>query len=206
MPGIFGAFGAVFGVVGLALAAGGLALAAFLLYRVVLRRRTLEAGLTAEAECLETYVTSEAAYDEDRDRYTRTMRHVILGFRTEDGRDVRIRDRSGAPRVVGDFVTVRYLPERPQDAAVAGRPTGIFAVGVGLGLFFCLVTVGVGVLFAVFGFAFGTVAEVVPTHGFPSGFSSPGWPSDQPGPGFPSVVPVVPGPNGVPTPVWPSGF
>ncbi|MFJ1792560.1 hypothetical protein [Kitasatospora griseola] len=43
---------------------------------------------------------------------TVTRRHVVLGFRTADGQDIRVKDTTGVPRVDGDRVTVRYLPSR----------------------------------------------------------------------------------------------
>jgi hypothetical protein len=78
-------------------------------------------------------------------------RHVIVGFFAADGREYRIDDSSGRPRVRGDFVPVRYLPARPQDAVAADAGQGS-SVGVVLMLAFLAVFALVGLFFAAIGF------------------------------------------------------
>lgn len=111
--------GVVFVIVGVVLVAASAALGTAVVRGIRLQRRILAHGLTAEARCLETYVT----HDADR---TSSTRHVILGFRTQDGADIRIEDTSRVPRVVGDITRVRYLPDRPHRAITAGSSPMIF--------------------------------------------------------------------------------
>ncbi|MER7585335.1 DUF3592 domain-containing protein [Kitasatospora sp. NPDC097691] len=176
----------VWSVVGVVGSVAGAAALVGVALRVRLRARTLAQGLTARARCLETYLTVETR-GTGSERRTSTERHVIMGFRTADGRDVRFRDGSGAPRVVGDQVPVRYLPERPRRAVIAdGHPSGITAPLV-VGAVVGLVTVGLGVAFAVAGFR-GAHGEA----------DAPA-PLTSPGPQFPG--------HQVPDPGWvPSGY
>ncbi|MCB5169710.1 DUF3592 domain-containing protein [Streptomyces bambusae] len=147
-----GAFGLVFGLVGLLFAAVGVTMAVVLVRRLMLRSRTLARGLTAEARCLDTYVTH---HRREEGPGTRSRRHVVLGFRTRDGQDVRVEDLSGVPRVVGDFVQVRYLPEHPQRAVALGPGAPGAAVGAVLGVVFSAVFACVGLFFASVGLGLG---------------------------------------------------
>jgi hypothetical protein len=142
-----GAIGVVFGIVGLVFAGIGMALGIALVRRTLSRNRALAHGLTAEAQCLDVYVTRRVDGPGNR--------HAILGFRTVDGQDIRIEDNSGRPRVVGDFVQVRYLPHRPQDATVTGGSAAGSALGLVVGLAVSVMFVGVGLAFALGGFGMG---------------------------------------------------
>ncbi|WP_406197213.1 DUF3592 domain-containing protein [Kitasatospora sp. NBC_01560] len=148
--------GILFGIVGSVFAALGPAMAVAAVHRARLRARTLANGLVAQAVCLETYVTEERVGTDLSDRRTRSVRHVILGFRTFDGRDVRFRDTSGAPRVVGDHVPVRYLPDRPHRAVTADRGTSGAVAGAVVATVFGLVFAVTGLFFAFLGFGIAT--------------------------------------------------
>ncbi|MBM9508904.1 DUF3592 domain-containing protein [Actinacidiphila acididurans] len=121
--------GIMFVIGGAVLVAASAALGTAVVRGIRRQRRTLARGLTAEARCLETYVT----HDGD---HSSSTRHVILGFRTQDGSEIRIEDTSRVPRVVGDVAQVRYLPDRPHRAIVIGSSPMIF--GWTLLTIFCL--------------------------------------------------------------------
>jgi hypothetical protein len=146
-----GAFGLVFGFVGLLFALVGVAIGVSLIRRAVMQQRALNYGVPAEARCLDTYVS--------RDSEGSSTRHVILGFTTKEGQAVRF-EPAGAPRmmVAGDFVTVRYLPENPEKAAVVGSGGAGAMVGLVIALAFCSVFTLVGLMFAAGGFGFGFFA------------------------------------------------
>ncbi len=139
-----GAMGTVFGLVGSVFAVAGVGMAVALVRRLAGRRRALAHGLPAEARCLETYTT--------RNGDGPSHRHTILGFRTQDGREVRIDDTTSRTVVVGDVVTVRYLPERPERAAVVGSGGAGTWVGAFSAIAFCAVFTAMGLVFAVMGF------------------------------------------------------
>ncbi|RKT17566.1 uncharacterized protein DUF3592 [Streptomyces sp. 1114.5] len=193
--------GYVFGFIGLLVICGGLALPIAAARKARMRERILAVGLAAEARCLETYVTQERVSGSDSsDRRTRAVRHVIIGFRTADGRDIRFEDSSGVPRVVGDHVPVRYLPDMPHRAVTAdrgrsGAKTG-FAVAALVGLFFA----GVGAAFAVSGFEIASGSHDLPTRPLPTGRSVP-----LPGGSLPSDI-VCTGDGNATTLVCPDGF
>ncbi|MFI5527253.1 DUF3592 domain-containing protein [Kitasatospora sp. NPDC051853] len=194
---VFQVFGTVFGVVGLLVAGIGVFLGVTLVRRMRTRSRVLAGGLLAEAVCLETYMTHSGGHSTPH----RSARHVILGFRTEDGQEVRIEDTSRVPRVVGDHVTVRYFPDRPQHAAATDAPPAGTPVAVVIGLAVCAIFTCVGVLLATVGFGVSATAPDLPgPRSFPSDFPAPGsFPSGFPGPrSFPSDFPA-PG-------SFPSGF
>ncbi|MFD7901781.1 DUF3592 domain-containing protein [Kitasatospora sp. NPDC059747] len=115
----------VWSIAGVAGLAVGVTILAFTVARIRLRARILAHGLVTDATCLDTYVTV-GTHGTGEDRRPSGERHVIIGFRPEDGRDVRFRDTSGVPFVKGDRMQVRYLPHRPQRALTADRhPSGI---------------------------------------------------------------------------------
>ncbi|WP_327287996.1 DUF3592 domain-containing protein [Streptomyces sp. NBC_01198] len=171
---IGGVFGVVFGMIGLLFACAGAAFGLTLVRRTRWRRRALAQGLTAEARCLETYVARDhSAISAGGFSTSSATRHVILGFRTRDGRDIRIEETSRVPRVVGDFVEVRYLTEHPERATVAGAsPSGV-SLGLVVGLAFCAVFTCVGLLFAATGFGIGYFG-LATSSGSSAGFSDPG--------------------------------
>ncbi|QMU77532.1 DUF3592 domain-containing protein [Streptacidiphilus sp. PB12-B1b] len=151
-----GAMGAVFSLVGFLFAVLGVVMAVTLLRRAVGRGRALSHGLTAEARCLEAYVT--------RSSDGSSRRRVILGFTTVDGQQIRIEETPRGPIVAGDFVQVRYLPERPQQAVQVGGSVAGTAVGTVFGLVFCSCFVAVGLAVGLSGlgvglFAFGPFAN-----------------------------------------------
>lgn len=144
--------GYFFGVIGLLVMAVGPAFPIAAVHKARLRARTLAHGLTAEARCLETYVAEGRVGTDPSDRRTRSVRHVILGFRIPDGRDIRFRDTSGVPRVMGDHVPVRHLPDQPHRAVAADRAPSGTAAGIAASVFVGLFVAGIGPVFAVMGF------------------------------------------------------
>ncbi|MFF4383193.1 DUF3592 domain-containing protein [Kitasatospora sp. NPDC001547] len=143
------AVGIVFGAIGLLAVGLGVVKPVLGIRRARLDLRTLAEGLSAEARCLETYTTQER---DPSSRRTRTERHVILGFRTRDGAEVRLEDTSGAPRVVGDRVTVRYLPDRPHRAVVVDRARAGIAARIAGDVLIGLLVVACGTVFAISGY------------------------------------------------------
>jgi hypothetical protein len=143
-----GALGAGFGTVGLLFAMVGVGLGVFLIRSMVSRKRILATGLTAEAVCLDTYTRSRGENG--------SSRHAILNFTSHDGRVVRFDTVILTPMVTGDFVTVRYPPERPEKAVLVHTGVSRAANGVGmvLGLVFCGVFTLGGLFFAIAGFGF----------------------------------------------------
>ncbi|MFD8595479.1 DUF3592 domain-containing protein [Kitasatospora sp. NPDC059646] len=151
------AFGIVFALVGLLVAALGTTPIVLLLRWNSRRNRVRTTGLLAEAEVLEAHVTHHHHHEDRAHSVTvGSRRHVVLGFRTADGEDVRVGDPSGVPRVVGDRVTVRYLPENPGGALpvvpegparriVLALVIGVLAVFAVVGLLFAVVGVGIAV-------------------------------------------------------------
>lgn len=71
-------------------------------------------------------------------------RHPILGFTTSEGREVRLEDPSLRSRTVGETVTVRYQPHRPELAV----PTDVtrsewVAAGAAIAGLGCCVVAGI---------------------------------------------------------------
>ncbi|WP_343236180.1 DUF3592 domain-containing protein [Streptomyces arenae] len=101
-------------------------------------------GRTAEARCLRSYTTTSGGGETS---VTTTLHHVYE-FTTAEGRAVRIDERDGAPTVVeGDFVTVYYLPERPEKATAQPPAQGRLAAGTGCSLAFFVVFIGFALAF-----------------------------------------------------------
>jgi len=146
-----GAVGSLFGLVGFLFALVGAGLCVALVRGAVLRQQALTRGLSAEARCLDTYVT----HDADGDRH----RKAVLGFTAADGQAVRM--TVGAPRtmVTGDLVQVRYLSNRPQRAAVVGSGGPAALIGTAIGVVTCL-------LFTIGGLILGTVGLGLGVLGF----------------------------------------
>lgn len=136
---VFGLVGLLFAGIGVALLIGGIRTAAN-------RNRILASGVTVEARCLDTFTR--------RDSEGSGSRHAILGFTTRDGREIRIQPAVSGPIVVGDFVPVRYDPQRPERAVLVGD--GSSRVGNGcamaVGLVVCTGFIVIGLLFAAGGF------------------------------------------------------
>ena len=63
----------------------------------------------------------------------------------------------GAPRtmVTGDLVQVRYLPDRPERAAVVGSGGSASLIGTAVGVVACLLFTFGGLFFGVVGFGLG---------------------------------------------------
>ncbi|MEU5597333.1 DUF3592 domain-containing protein [Streptomyces sp. NPDC020298] len=90
-------------------------------------------GLTAEARCLRSYTTTSGGGDTS---VTTTMHHVYE-FTTHDGRTVRFDETNGpATTLEGDFVTVHYLPDRPEKATAHAPARGKLAASTGCMLAF----------------------------------------------------------------------
>ncbi|MFJ6384372.1 DUF3592 domain-containing protein [Kitasatospora sp. NPDC092039] len=149
MPQDGAAVGIVVGAIGLLAVGLGVVKPVLGVRRARLDLRTPAEGLSAEARCLETYTTQER---DPSSRRTRTERHVILGFRTRDGAEVRLEDTSGARRVVGDHATVRYLPDRPHRAVVVDRGRAGIATRIAGDVLIGLIVVAWGTVFAISGY------------------------------------------------------
>jgi hypothetical protein len=138
---------AVFGTVGLLVALFGVAGLFLLLRNLARRNRVLATGITVEARCLDTYTSRSAEGP--------SSRRAILGFTTREGREIRIEPAVTGPIVTGDFVPVRYAPERPELAFVVETGRGN-ALGNGcalvIGMFVCGMFILVGLVFAAGGF------------------------------------------------------
>ncbi|MFD8081885.1 DUF3592 domain-containing protein [Kitasatospora sp. NPDC059722] len=170
--------GVFFVIVGLVLAGAGLASAIGVAGGANRRARILQDGVPAEGQCLETFVTVERRVGSDLSDPGRHVRHTIIGFRTADGRDIRIEETSGVPRVVGDHVPVRYLPLEPHVAMAVDRSPAGQAAASGA-------KVAMGVVFMVVGLFVVVVGIGIASGGFDSGPPHvPGFPApQQPGPG-----------------------
>ncbi|MEU3505428.1 DUF3592 domain-containing protein [Streptomyces hundungensis] len=142
-----GAFGVVFGCVGLLFAGVGIWLLVWSVRTMSTYRRTLREGLMAQARCLETYVSRH----HHSNGFTHSQRHLIVGFRTADGYDVRARVSSRRPFVAGDLVPVRYLPQRPDRAIADEAPAGVGVVSCLFGGVMVVITC-LGLFFAAMGF------------------------------------------------------
>ncbi len=138
--------------------------AVFLLARISSRSREVGAawsgGFTAEARCLRTYQTFDAAGG----GHGRTTLHHVYEFTTREGPSVRFTESGGPVTTVeGDVVIVHYTAERPERATAHAPAPGRLAAGQGcayafLGVFiaFCLVFMAVAHLI------FSAVDEVMP--------------------------------------------
>ena len=141
-----GGIGTVFGLVGLFFAGVGVAMIVGGIRSAANRRRLLESGLAAEARCLDTYTRSSSEGTGSR--------HAVLSFTTGDGREIRIQPVITGPIVVGDFVTVRYDPARPERAVMTTTGAGSVANGCAMaaGLVVSVLFIVVGLGFAAAGF------------------------------------------------------
>ena len=147
MAGGIGAAGSLFGLVGFLFALLGAGFCVALVRGAVLRRRALARGLSAEARCLDTYVT--------RDADGAGHRKVVLGFTAADGRAVRLTVSAPRTMVTGDLVQVRYLPHRPERAAVVGSGGPAALLGTAIAVVTCLVFAFGGLFFGAVGFGLG---------------------------------------------------
>ncbi|MFF8730305.1 DUF3592 domain-containing protein [Streptomyces sp. NPDC015171] len=113
----------------------GFGYAAYLLVRRARRiNRTWTHGLTAEARCLRMYTTTSGG---GGDTSVHTTLHHVYEFRARDGRTVRFEEEGGPATVLeGDFATVHYLPELPQQATAKPPAPGRLVAGTGCGLVF----------------------------------------------------------------------
>jgi hypothetical protein len=123
--------------------AGFSAALAGLLRRAWRINRTWSRGLTAEGRCLRMFTTTSGG---GGDTSVRTTVHHVHEFTTHDGRTVRFEEKNGPATVLeGDFVTVRYLPERPERATALPPARARLAAGTGCGVAF----LGVAIMFCV---------------------------------------------------------
>ena len=146
--------GSLFGLVGFVFAMIGGGFCAAVLHGAALKRRVLAHGLPAEARCLETCVS--------RDAEGSTRRKVILGFTTEDGRQIRFKVGAPSLMVAGDRVRVRYLPTRPERAVVVGSGGPAALIGTAAAVVFCLVFMVGGLFFGLAGLGVGVLGLCTP--------------------------------------------
>ncbi|MFB7949177.1 DUF3592 domain-containing protein [Kitasatospora phosalacinea] len=152
--------GTAAGGAGLLLAALGSAVAVQRLRHGARLRRLRAHGLTAEAEVLETHT---GTHRHAETRQVHTVRRAVLGFRTADQLPVRVEDDGDTPRAVGDRVTVRYLPGRPEDALPADtvdRPRTVAALTTAGALVGAAALLAAGLLAAAFGVALATGGDL----------------------------------------------
>ncbi|MFE0512400.1 DUF3592 domain-containing protein [Streptomyces sp. NPDC058964] len=91
-------------------------------------------GLTAEARCLRSYTTTSGG---GGDTSVSTSLHHVYEFTTREGRAVRFDEVNGPSTVIeGDYVTVYYLPDRPERATAHPPARGKLAAGTGCMLVF----------------------------------------------------------------------
>lgn len=109
----------------------------FAAVRLVGRSRQISSawnsGLTAEARCLRSYTTTSGGGNTS----VSTTLHHVYEFTTHDGRTVRFEESDGpATTIEGDFVTVHYLADRPEQATAHAPARGKLAMGTGCVLAF----------------------------------------------------------------------
>ncbi|MFI6933339.1 DUF3592 domain-containing protein [Streptomyces sp. NPDC050287] len=139
-------------------------LVSFSAFTVIRRARDISSawgsGLTAEARCLRTYTTTSGGGQTS----VSTTLHHVYEFATREGRLVRF-DETGGPgtTVEGDFVTVRYVADRPERATAKAPAPGKLAAGTG-----CLLTLFAVIILICLGFMvvahtmFGAMGDSVP--------------------------------------------
>ncbi|MFE2425320.1 DUF3592 domain-containing protein [Streptomyces sp. NPDC059373] len=77
--------------------------------------RALNGGVRAEGRCVRAYTTVSRPVDGP----TRSRQHFVFEFTTAEGRQVRFEDgEAPSTTIEGDYVTVAYVPERPEKATV----------------------------------------------------------------------------------------
>ncbi|MFF7470445.1 DUF3592 domain-containing protein [Streptomyces sp. NPDC008092] len=107
--------------------------------------RTWRHGRTAEARCLRSYTRTSGG---GGDTSVTTTLHHVYEFTTAEGRVVRFDEASGRSTVIeGDFVTVYYLPEKPEGATTRPPAQGKLAVGTGCAVAFFGVIIGFALVF-----------------------------------------------------------
>ncbi|MFJ5836110.1 DUF3592 domain-containing protein [Streptomyces shenzhenensis] len=109
-----------------------IAVAGYGALRMIGRFRRIDAtwsrGLTAEARCLRSYVSTSGGGD----TMVHTTLHHVYEFTTREGRAVRFDEPNGPSTVVeGDVVTVHYLPDRPEQATARPPAPGRLAAETG---------------------------------------------------------------------------
>lgn len=117
------------------IAAVVIAMAVKVIRRSLQMRQAWASGLTAEARCLRTYTTTSRHSDS---RHITTTLHHVYEFTPSAGRPVRFEEVNGpATTIEGDFVTVHYTADRPENAtAHAPNPLKNAASMMGLLCFF----------------------------------------------------------------------
>ncbi|HEY8986976.1 MAG TPA: DUF3592 domain-containing protein [Streptomyces sp.] len=137
--------------------------------------RAWDSGLTAEGRCLRSYTTVSSSGGEHR--HTSTTLHHVYEFTTREGRTVRFEEQNGPGTVIeGDFVTVHYTPEHPEQATarppMKGRlmaESGVLLTFLGIFAAFCIAfMIGVHAFFdlsdGIFGSGSGDVPDDFPTE------------------------------------------
>ncbi|MGW3284389.1 DUF3592 domain-containing protein [Streptomyces sp. NPDC001002] len=108
--------------------------------------RTWAGGLTAEARCLRTYMTTSGGGSS----MVHTTLHHVYEFMTREGRVVRFEEGGGPGTILeGDIVTVRYLADRPDRATAKPPARGRLAAGTGCLLAFLGVTAAFCIAFMI---------------------------------------------------------
>jgi hypothetical protein len=111
-------FAVVILVVALLIALVPLSMIVKVVMRVYWVSRALTGGLRAEGRCVRIHTTQSTHHEDGHTRRSST-RHYVFEFEGRDGRSVRFEDmESPSTTIEGDYVTVAYLPERPEKAAV----------------------------------------------------------------------------------------
>ena len=115
------AAGPALGVFGVAVLVLCLALAVRVVERWVWRQRALSEGILAQGRVLDVAL-------EPGDQGREPVHRTVVWFYALDGREFRVDDPTGRPRVLGEAVPLRYLPAHPEWAVVADDDTGTVAM------------------------------------------------------------------------------
>ncbi|GAQ56723.1 DUF3592 domain-containing protein [Streptomyces acidiscabies] len=159
--------------------AGVLAMAAAVVRRSRRISTAWNSGFTAEGRCLRSYTTTSSEAGEHH--HTRTTLHHVYEFTAADGRPVRFEEKNGPGTVIeGDYVTVHYTPEHPEQATalppMRGRlmaESGVLLVFLGVFAALCVAfMIGVHTFFDLADGVFGSDSGDLPAD-FPTDFPTP---------------------------------
>jgi hypothetical protein len=142
----FSVFPVVFIAVAFLIALAPLVMMVRVVARVRWISRALNGGVRAEGRCVRAYTTMRTTTDGP----ARSRQHFVFEFTTAEGRQVRFEeDEAPSTTIEGDYVTVAYVPERPEKATVVrdgGRtPYAKAALTLVMLAVFLVVAVGIGV-------------------------------------------------------------
>ncbi|KND39075.1 DUF3592 domain-containing protein [Streptomyces acidiscabies] len=170
---------AIFYLVPSLMLVGVLAMAAGVVRRSRRISTAWSSGFTAEGRCLRSYTTTSSEAGEHH--RTRTVLHHVYEFTTADGRPVRFEEKNGPGTVIeGDYVTVHYTPEHPEQATalppMRGRlmaESGVLLVFLGVFAALCVAfMIGVHTFFDLADGVFGSDSGDLPAD-FPTDFPTP---------------------------------